>query len=456
VSEAAPRYSWGVPSARGVALGLGPGRLLALGGGLVATTLTFYLRLPVMVAVLPAAAGCVWAWAPGGAGRSLHETAVAGGGLSVRRLRARPAPLPVVGFGGQVAEPWWPRELGRLRVEPVPVDGNAWGVVVESGRHRAATATAVFAVLGDPRFRLLPEVDQAAAVSGWAQVLAEAAVGSSIAHLQWLERARPQPRPEPIGPAGYQAMVAEAAGQAVEHRSLVAAQVRLAGGDGWTRAVGAWRLLVARMAAAGLCALPLGPAALAGTLREWASGRAGGCDPALAGPGVWSESWRLVRTAGRCHRAWAVVAWPRTLVGPAWLDPLLAAVPEGVERTVSVHLQAVPTPMAVRRLRAARTGHMVEEEHRARLGFVAPVGDLRRGEETEAREGELAAGYVLHRVAGLVMMSAGGEERLEEAGDEMVAAAAAAGLDLRPLDGCHGPAWAAALPACRLGWRGRT
>jgi hypothetical protein len=337
----------------------------------------------------------------------------------------------------------------------VAVDGSAWGVLVEAGPHRAVTATAVFGVVGDPRFRLLPEVDQAAAVSGWAQVLAEAAAGSSIAHLQWVERARPQAGPEPAGPAGYQAMVAEAAAQATEHRSLVAGQVRLAGGDGWAQAVGAWRLLVTRMAAAGLCAMPLGPAALAGTLREWASGRADGCDPALAGPGAWLESWRLVRTAGRCHRVWAVVAWPRTLVGPAWLDPLLAAVPEGVERTVSVHLQAVATPLAVRRLRAARTGHLLEEEHRARLGFVAPVGDLRRGEETEAREGELAAGYVLHQVAGLIMVSAGCEESLDAAGAEMVAAAAAAGLDLRPLDGCHGLAWAAALPACRLGWRGQ-
>jgi hypothetical protein len=37
----------------------------------------------------------------------------------------------------------------------------------------------------------------------------------------------------------------------------------------------------------------------------------------------------------------------------------------------------------------------------------------------------------------------------------VVAAAAAAGVDLRPLDGCHGLAWAAALPACRLAWKAR-
>jgi hypothetical protein len=163
----------------------------------------------------------------------------------------------------------------------------------------------------------------------------------------------------------------------------------------------------------------------------------------------------LVQTADRCHRAWEVVAWPRTLVGPAWLDPLLAAVPAGCERTLSLHLEAVPTPVAARRLRSARTGAAVEEEHRSRLGFLTPLGEVRRGEETEAREAELAAGYVLHRVAGLVVVSAPDETALDTGGAEVVAAAAAAGVDLRPLDGSHGLAWAAALPAARLAWKAR-
>jgi hypothetical protein len=415
--------------------------------------LGLYLRLPVAVAVLPLVAGCVWAWAPGGAGRSLHETATAALGLARRQFGARPAPPPQIRVGASVAEAWWPRELADLRVETVTAEGTTWGAVVEGRRARCATA--VFGVVGDPRFRLLSEEDQAAAVSSWAQVLAEAATALGVAQIQWVDRTRPQSGSAGEGPPGYQAMVAEAEAQAVEHRCLIAVRVRLGDRGGWGAAIGTWRLLAGRMAAAGLTAVPLGPTALSGTLREWASGRAGECVPALAGPGAWSENWRQLRTAGRCHRCWAVTAWPRTLVGPAWLDPLLVGVPTGVERTVAVHLEAVPPAVAARRLRAARTGHLVEEEHRARMGFLAPVGELRRGEETEAREAELAAGYVLHRVGAVVMVSAAEETALAPAGDEVVAAAATAGVDLRPLDGWHGLGWAAALPVCRMAWRGR-
>lgn len=57
----APTYRFGAGPA-GLWLGLGPGRLGVLGGGLVATVLGLYLRVSPPVAVLPllAAAGCVW------------------------------------------------------------------------------------------------------------------------------------------------------------------------------------------------------------------------------------------------------------------------------------------------------------------------------------------------------------------------------------------------------------
>jgi hypothetical protein len=73
--------------------------------------------------------------------------------------------------------------------------------------------------------------------------------------------------------------------------------------------------------------------------------------------------------------------------------------------------------------------------------------------EVEGRDEELAGGYIAQRVGAVVMVAAPDNERLDLACRQVEAAALAAHLELRALDGEHGPAWTASLPICRLGWR---
>lgn len=457
MSLASDRYSFGVASARSVALGLGPVRFAIFLGGVGAGGLALYVGVPIAISMVVPILAIAYVWLPGGAGRKAHDTVRVGVAHQARRAAGSAkasAPLPAVALNKVAGQAWWPAELRDLRLDRVSIGGTEVGVVV-SRRGPKLSATAVFAATGPPRYLLMDSAEQAGLVAGWSSVLSGLALERSrVGHLQWVERSTPA-SPEltgPSAPAGYRALVADVAGQAVEHHVYIAAEVRL-GSDDFADAAAEWRLLSSRLAGASLAARPLGPDELAGLLRSWSDGRTGPAAWGQAGPSCWRETWREVETGGRFHRGYAVSAWPRVPVGPAWLEPLVVGAPAGVERVLSVHLEAVPHALAVRRLRSARTGHALEAEHRARAGMIGGAAERRQAGETDDREEELVAGYALYRAGGVVLVSATTVAGLDEASGEMLAQAAAASLDLRPLHGEHGAAWAATLPLCRLGWR---
>lgn len=452
---AAPRYHWGVASARGVLLGLGVVRSGVVAGSIAAAAVCAYLRLPIWVAAGVLLAGTVYAGAPGSGGRSAHETLTALFGLLHRRVRrtARQSAGVPTFLAGRRTEAFWPKALGPLHIESVLVGGAEAGVVL-ARRGPARTATVVFGVLGPPRYRLLPAAEQAVAVAAWGEVLAStAAARSGISRLCWVERATPASAP-PVDGGGddYAGLVRAAYAGAVVHHVYVGAQVRA---DDPGRARAEWELLGASMTGAGLICAPLGPRGLAGLLRGYADGHLGPTDPAAAGPMAWREAWTNLDTGGRVHRGFAVSAWPRLPVGPAWLDPLLAEVPPGVERSLAVHLEPVSPARAAERSRSARAAHALSADQRSRWGFVEDRVESRQAEEADARESELVAGHGLHRVGAVVLVSAPDAGALASAGEAVRLAAAASRLELRPLDGEHGGAWEAALPLCRLGWRRR-
>lgn len=452
----APRYHWGVASARGVLLGLGVVRSGVAAGCIAIAAVSAYLGLPIWFAGVALVGGAVYVGAPGGTGRSAHETLSAAAGLLHRRVlgSARQSAGAPSFTAARRSEPFWPKALGLLQIESVPVAGAEAGVVF-SRRGPTRTATVVFGVLGPPRYRLLPTAEQAAAVSAWGEVLAStASARSGIARLSWVERATPAPAPliDDEGSDDYADLVAGAYGAAVVHHVYVAAQVRA---DDAGRARAEWELLAGAMSSAGLVAVPLGPQALAGVLRGYGDGHLGPTDPCAAGPMAWRESWTGLDTGGRVHRGFAVSAWPRLPVGPAWLDPLLADVPAGVERSIAVHLEPVPPNRAAEASRSARAAHALSAEQRSRWGFVEDRVESRQAEEADARDSELVAGHGLHKVGAVVLVSAPHAEALAPAAEAVRLAAAAARLELRPLDGEHGGAWEAALPLCRLGWRRR-
>ena len=455
-TAAPPRYHWGVPSARGLVLGLGVVRSGVLGVSIAAAAGVAYLRLPIWAAAGFLLAGVVYILAPGGAGRSAHETLTSAAGLAHRRVSGtarQSAGVPTV-VAGRRTEAFWPRALGPLRIESVPLCGAEAGVVF-ARRGPARVATVVFGVLGPPRYRLLPPAEQAAAVAGWGEVLAStAAARSGIARLCWVERAVPAVAPAPHDDGGddYDELMATAYAGAVTHHVYVGAQVRA---DDAGRARAEWELLAASMASAGLVAAPLTRPALCGLLRGYADGHVGPTTDAAAGPMAWRERWGGLETGRRLHRGFAVVSWPRLPVGPAWLDPLLADVPAGVERAIAVHLEPVSPARAAEVSRSARAAHALSAEQRSRWGFIEDRVESRQAAEADARESELVSGHGLHKVGAVVLVSAPDAERLESAADAVRLAAASSRLELRPIDGQHGGAWEAALPLCRLGWRRR-
>lgn len=460
---------------RALWLGLGPGRVAILGGGVLAATLLAYAGAPLPFAALAAAVAAGWCFTPVG-GVTLHEWAgpvATHLGSALTGTRTRPAELAPTPADGRVdvGRPLTLRasaELGRLVLVPVTVDGVELGAVAERGR-TGWDVTCVFATRGLPGFAVADPDEQARLLAGWADLLTSlTGEYAGRCRLQWVERAGHQ------SPAGLRAWTAEHADEqarpyldlldsagthAMQHETLLAVQVATGERD-QDRAVregeALHRLLAARLGVAEIVPRPLDIAGVALRLRQACdvtaetSLFATGVQAVQVGPASRKIAWDHVRTDDTFHRAFLVTGWPRVGVGPAWLAPLLVTSIPGAVRTVAVHFEAVPPALAARRARAARQGADLDTDDRARLGFGNGARERRTQVEAAAAEHDLAAGHVQHRVAAVVVVSAGDLASLDEASRQVRGSASSARLDLRPLHGRHADGWAAALPLCRL------
>src|SRR5207248_1982627 len=106
-----------------------------------------------------------------------------------------------------------------------------------------------------------------------------------------------------------------------------------------------------------------------------------------------------------------------------WLGPLLTS--DGATRTVTVVLEAVPLSRAAadanRQLTSIESDHAQKERH----GFRLTARERRRQADVEGRERELAEGHPEFRHVGLVTVTAGTVDELEEACAKVEQAAAA-------------------------------
>lgn len=167
--------------------------------------------------------------------------------------------------------------------------------------------------------------------------------------------------------------------------------------------------------------------------------------PQSAGPLLLENAWRHVRIDNAFHRTYWIACWPRLAVPPSWLEPFLSAA-TGVTRTITVVFRPVPAHQSRRRIERAlvklESDAQIKEEKGRRV-------DARHRRATQAlldREQELVAGYAEMAYTGLLTVSAPTEPALDEHAEIIEQAARAAGIELRPLDGRHDLAWAAALP----------
>jgi hypothetical protein len=465
-----PSYRFGVPSSGAVLLGLTGHQLVAMAAGFTV------LMGGLLAGAGPAVALCglcgpiaaaLYCWLPVRGRPACHwSTPLLRHGTMLVTGGRWNAAVPVVTAGpdGQRRDRTTvalPPELGRLSW--LEVSQGSWdaGVVVE-GPGRQRQLTVVLRTYGRQRCVLLSPGERSRLISAWGSVLAATAVdGSPVRRIELIERARPARERAPEPPAGarpevladYRALLGRVQAASVGHEVYVALQLAGSGAneeEAAALAVGEARSVAGRLSQVGLGAEPLSRLALAGLVRSYSSlgGLCGGPEGAV--PAGRRVRWDHLEIDGWWHRAYAVMAWPRSPVTAGWMRPLLEEAPPGAVRTVTLHYQPVAMVVALKRAQGTRTRVLAAQLHRNRMGIVDSRIESHEKADGESREAELIAGYAEHRLGAVVLISAPDQATLETAGRAVTSQAVAAHLDLRVLYGQQDLGWAAAMPLGRM------
>jgi hypothetical protein len=446
VSEVAgsARYRFGDAARSGVLLGLPVRQSLPLIGGVVWLTVWLVAHQPLvgMAGLTLGAAGAFGRWrrAP------LYEVAVPGVRLAWKRLtRTGPWVRSSLLAEGPGCDDELPPPLAGLELVDHDIDwhGQQGSVAVVRDGH-AGSVSVVLPVRGIG-FPVASPHEQDGLLAGWGAALAPLArARGPVARLVWQEWAHP------VGVADHREFLASLD----RRQSLVASAIEVLCEEA--------RLLAARLTSAGLrVEAPLSPPELSTAIRLRSDpSRAGHVDSlrrslaAAAGRGTveWGPmaveaGWFHTRVDGAVHRSYRVAAWPMLPVAADWLAPLLAG--DGATRTVTVVLE--PVPLARAAAEANRQLTSIESDHaqKQRHGFRLTARERRRQVDIEGRERELAEGHPEFRHVGLVTVTAGDVDALEEACARVEQTAAASMLDLRPLAGRQSEGWVASLPVGR-------
>lgn len=165
------------------------------------------------------------------------------------------------------------------------------------------------------------------------------------------------------------------------------------------------------------------------------------------GPMTVEPRWGHLQVDGSWHRSYLVAAWPQLQVPADWLGALLGEAT--ATRTLSIVMEPVPLTRSARHAGREAMARAAEADAKARRGFRATAVDRKRLARVEERERELSEGHAEFRFAGIVDVSAGDLDALEDASAAVEQAAAQSLVELRPLDGRHDQGWVACLPLGR-------
>jgi len=449
------------PDRTGWLLGLGPAQVLPLGVGLGLAVLGVARTGSVALGALFLTLGAGVALARAGGLPLVEAAPVAAGWIGGRRHRRFEAPVPLAG-----PQPALPAALSGQEILTLPGGGADLAVVAD---RRDGYWSATLRISTASPFLLATRVEQERLLAGFGDALGSLCrERSPVVSLRWSSFAAPSPvaAPDTEGPAihAYAELLDDLSGVA-RHDALVTLTLSpgRAGDDGAKLAAvaAAIELLTGRLAEAGIDAAPLAPPELASALRSRLdpaaspalrrhrslAEAAGLVSPTMAGPTCAEEHWGHWQVDSSVHRAYHVVLWPRTALPPHWLADLLLVLP--APRLFSLVFEPVP-PRASRRAidrEAARLDS--DEEQRRRAGFrVGAEHDAARN-ALSSREAEFAAGFPEVDYAGLLVLSAAGLSELEEREEQVLSAAAAAGVELAPLAGRHAAGVGACLPLAR-------
>ncbi|MFC7620662.1 SCO6880 family protein [Microlunatus sp. GCM10028923] len=465
-------------SRRGVLLGLSISRLSVLslgglalvgalyaGGGMLIIYTAPLSLLSAALACVPIAGRTAIDWVPVAAqwvSRLMHDQ------LRYRRKIVRPRPAGTLALPGEVS---------RLREYTDPDTG---AVMVHDPHEGTLT---VILEVSHPAFVLLDPGDQERRIAAWGRVLATVCRSGRIAAVQVLERTLPDSGSglaewwirhgvqDGSWPAELYADLIERAGPAGERHATTlslsldlhacARQIRTAG-RGLRGASGVLRQEMTTLVAA-LRAADLTPSNwyTAGQLAVLLRGaydpaiapalerhRGLGQELATAGPVAVVESWDRLRTDSAFHAVLWISEWPRSLVYPGFLAPILLS--SGVQRSFSLLCTPLRTDQAARDIRKKKVEHLSDAAQRAKIGQVDDAAQTAELGDVLQQEADLTAGHGILRYTGLISVSAPTSDQLDVAVAAIEQAAIQASCETRRLVGQQAQAFnAAALPLCR-------
>lgn len=465
-------------SQRGVLLGLTTSQLVVVGVAAAVLVVGLYSGgASTLLVAAPLIGVCaVLAFVSVG-GRKLIDWApvvviwgwrASGGQLLFRRRISRPRPAGTLALPGDAA---------RLRQW---VDLDTGAVMVHDPR--AATLTAVVGV-SHPAFILLDPLEQQRRVTSWGRVLATACRSGRIASLQVCERTLPDSgrgladwwtrhgqHDDSWTSKVYGELIDRAGPAGERHASTVSISIDLKAAGRSIRATGGGNrgaaavlrqemsTLTAALRSADLAPGDwLEPGDLAVILRSaydpvvaGALERHGslGRDLATAGPVAVSEDWSSLRSDSAHHCVLWISEWPRSLVYPGFLAPVLLS--SGVRRTFTLLYTPLRTDQAARDIRRKKTEYISDAAQRQRIGQIEDAQQSAEYQDVLQQEADLTAGHGILRLTGLIAVSAPDPETLEQAVAEIEQAAIQASCETRRLWGQQAQAFAAAaLPLCR-------
>ena len=462
-------------SRRGVLLGLSGLQLVMCSIGAGALVLGLYAG--ALLLAFPVIALCAVLAFVGVGGRKLIEWGPigvrwlwrsTGGQLVYRRRIIRPRPAGTLALPGDAA---------RLRQW---LDPETRAVMVHDPH--GATLTAVIGVT-HPAFVLLDPAEQERRVVSWGRVLATACRSGRIASVQVMERTLPDSGKdlaqwwethgthdatwtsktygeliERAGPAGerHASTISISLDMKVAGRAIRAAGGGIKGAAAVLRQEMATLLAALRSAdlspgewlAPGDLALVLRSAydpVVAGALeRHGDLGR----DLATAGPVSVTESWGSMRSDSAHHCVLWISEWPRSMVFPGFLAPLLLS--SGIRRTSTLLYTPMRTDRAARDIRKKKTEYISDAAQRQKIGQIEDAQQTAEYQDVLQQEADLTAGHGVLRCTGLVAVSASDPDKLERGVAVIEQAAIQASCETRRLWGQQAQGFtAAALPLSR-------
>jgi hypothetical protein len=169
---------------------------------------------------------------------------------------------------------------------------------------------------------------------------------------------------------------------------------------------------------------------------------------ATAGPVAVTETWGRLRTDSAYHAVLWVSEWPRSLVYPGFLSPVLLFT--GIQRSFSLICTPMRSDQAARDIRKKKVEHISDQAQRAKIGQIEDAAQTAEYHDVLQQEADLTAGHGILRYTGLVAISAPTVEELDAAVAAIEQAAIQASCETRLLVGQQAAAFtAAALPLCR-------